>query len=48
MHISNDGTGTGKRGNYDVQILRRGARTGKWPIHPGEPEEFDADVRSGE
>lgn len=74
MHIINTDTGTQKRGNYDVEIMRRGttdkvqrrgsvtdyprlsytvwelvrralvAGLGKWPIHPGEPEEFDQDI----
>lgn len=76
-NIINNGTGTSKRGNYDVEIMRRGttdkvqrrgsvtdyprlsytvwelvrralvAGLGKWPVHPGEPEEFDQDVKDG-
>jgi hypothetical protein len=74
-NIINNGTGTHKRGNYDVEIMRRGtmdkvqrrgsvtdyprlsytvwelvrralvAGLGKWPTHPGEPEEFDQDMK---
>lgn len=77
MQISNNGlSGDIKRGDYDVEIMRRGttnkvqrrgmvrdyprlsytvwelvrrslvAALGKWPIHPGEPEEFDEQVRT--
>lgn len=76
MRITNNGLGTQKRGDYDVEILRKGttdkvqrrgsvrdyprlsytvwelvrralvAGLGKWPIHPGEPEESDEQIRN--
>jgi hypothetical protein len=74
MHITNNGLGTHKRGEYDIEIFRKGSTTkvqrkgmvrdyprqsytvwelvrrgltaalGKWPIHPGEPQEFDEQI----
>lgn len=75
MHIINNGRGSHTRGEYDVEIMRRGTRKvqrramvrdyprlsytvwelvrralvaglGKWPIHPGEPHEFDETISS--